>query len=205
VTGAVPVPQFADWDQYATVSVPGIALAAGTHVLRLVMGPLEYMDLQSFDIVPDAPARALPGRIEAEDYDGGGPGVGFFDTTPGNEGGAWRVDDVDLKPSRGGGVTVGWMNAGEWLAYTVDVGAPGVYALQARVGSLFPGRTFHIEVDGQNVTGALAVPQFDDWDLYDTVQVPGVSLSAGRHVLRVVVGPEDYLDFDALTIVESTP
>ena len=83
-------------------------------------------------------ATPMPGRIEAEDYDVGGPGIGYFDTTPGNEGGAYRADDVDIKPSVEGGYVVGWFAAEEWLAYTVDVQSDGAYVFQARVGSVFP-------------------------------------------------------------------
>ena len=34
--------------------------------------------------------HTVPGRIEAEDYDNGGEGVAYHDTTPGNTGGAYR-------------------------------------------------------------------------------------------------------------------
>ena len=62
-----------------------------------------------------------PIRIEAEAYNTGGQNVGYWDSTAGNAGGALRGDDVDIKVSREGGYAVGWMTAGEWLAYTVTV------------------------------------------------------------------------------------
>ena len=68
-------------------------------------------------------------RIEAENYDVGGEGVGYHDTTPGNQGGAYRAEDVDVRASSGGGFVVGWIAAGEWLAYTVDVPVAGVYTI----------------------------------------------------------------------------
>jgi uncharacterized repeat protein (TIGR03803 family) len=116
---------------------------------------------------------AVPGRIEAEDYDLGGPGIAYVDHSPGNEGGAYRSDDVDIKASRAGGFAVGWFAAGEWLAYTVDVKIDGIYTIAARVGSLFTGRTFHIAIDGQDVTGPLVVPAVSDWDEYQTVRRRG--------------------------------
>jgi hypothetical protein len=36
-------------------------------------------------------ARPVPGTIQAEDYDLGGQGVGFNDTTAGNGGGKYRI------------------------------------------------------------------------------------------------------------------
>ena len=44
---------------------------------------------------------SVPGRIEAEDYDLGGEGVAYHDTTPGNAGGAYRADDVDIETAGG--------------------------------------------------------------------------------------------------------
>ena len=56
----------------------------------------------------------VPGRIEAEDYDLGGETIAYHDTTPGNPGGAYRHDDVDIETV--GGITdVGWIRDGEWL------------------------------------------------------------------------------------------
>lgn len=42
-------------------------------------------------------AIGLPGRIEAENFDNGGEGVAYHDTTPtANEGGAYRSEGVDI-------------------------------------------------------------------------------------------------------------
>ena len=199
-TGPIAVPQFDDWDRYAIVT-SGITFTAGRHVLRLVMGPDDFMDVDWIEVVSaPAPAHPILGRIEAEDYDAGGSGVGYVDLTAGNDGGAYRDEDVDIKPSGDGGYAVGWFNAGEWLAYTVDVTDAGTYALQSRIGSALPGRTFHVEVDGEDVSGPVAVPEFPDWDQYETVTGPGIPLTAGRHRLRVVMGPEDYMDFNWLEL-----
>jgi len=141
----------------------------------------------------------IPGRVEAEDYDLGGQGVGDSDTTPGNEGGfVYRTDDVDIKTSSEGGYTIGWLAAGEWLNYTVNVQTAGTYGLSVRVGSALPDRTFHIEVDGLDVTGAIAVPYVTAWDQYQTLSLPGIALSAGQHTIRVVMGPLDFMDLQWL-------
>lgn len=211
VSGVIAVPQFADWDHYDTVTIANVALSAGRHVLRVVMGSESFMDLQWIAVsrqdtgplggVP----HLLPGRIEAEDYDLGGQGIGYFDTTPGNEQGVapYRSDDVDIKVSAEGGYTIGWLAAGEWLAYTAQVQRDGLYAIQARVGSALPGRTFHLEIDGCDVTGPIAVTQVADWDTYQTVTVAGVPLRAGPQALRVVMGPESFMDLQWIAVVQS--
>ncbi|MBI4004078.1 MAG: carbohydrate-binding protein, partial [Candidatus Omnitrophica bacterium] len=100
------------------------------------------------------PSYDLPGRLQAEDYKPGGAGVGYVDTTAGNAGGAYRSDDVDIEPTQdlGGGFNVGWIEAGEWLAFDVQVTQHGHYDLTARVASDVPGtKTLHVEVDGVDV------------------------------------------------------
>lgn len=147
----------------------------------------------------DGAPREIPGRIEGEDYDLGGNAVGYFDATPGHEDVfAYRTDDVDIKASSEGGFTIGWFAAGEWLNYTAEVLESGDYSIRARVGSALPNRTFHIEIDGRDVTGPIPVPLVRDWDRYRTVRVPHVHLDAGQRSVRVVMGPEDFMDLQWL-------
>src|SRR5713101_2130023 len=56
---------------------------------------------------------SVPGRIEAEDYDTNGPGISYFDDTPGNSGGVYRADDVDIEVTQdtAGGYDVGWISS----------------------------------------------------------------------------------------------
>src|SRR5262245_25991576 len=76
-----------------------------------------------------ASALALPGVIEAENFDNGGAGISYADTTLDNSGGQYRATGVDIEATAdaGGGYSVGWAFAGEWLEYTVNVGAAGTY------------------------------------------------------------------------------
>ena len=60
---------------------------------------------------------SIPGRIEAEDYDTGGEGVAYHDTDSGNNGGDYRLNDVDIDTSSAD-YAVGWIDADEWLEYT---------------------------------------------------------------------------------------
>src|SRR5262249_34139192 len=103
------------------------------------------------------PAVVLPGTIEAENFDEGGPSVAYVDTTPGNKGGAYRQTDVDIEATSdaGGGYDVAWTRAGEWLQYTANVSASGTYALELRVASASIGGTVRLDVDGLDATGPL--------------------------------------------------
>ena len=86
---------------------------------------------------PGPDPHPIPGKIEAEDYDIGGEGVAYHDATLGNEGGEYRSDDVDIEitTDTGDGYNVGWIEEGEWLAYTVEVSSTGLYDIQLRVAS----------------------------------------------------------------------
>ena len=130
----------------------------------------------------------LPGTIQAENFDEGGASVAYFDTTPGNRGGAYRQTDVDIEATAdaGGGWDIGWTRPGEWLQYTADVSRSGTYALELRVASASTGGTVRVEVDGADVTGTLVVPNTGGWQAWQTIRKDGIALQAGRHRIRLV-------------------
>jgi hypothetical protein len=132
---------------------------------------------------------SLPGTLQAENFDEGPAGVVYVDSTPGNRGGKYRNGDVDIEVTgdTGGGYNVGWMTPGEWLNYTVNVGAAGTYDIEFRVASSGGGGSFHLEVGGTNKTGAVAIPNTGGWYTWATVRKTGMSLAAGKQVLRFVL------------------
>jgi hypothetical protein len=136
---------------------------------------------------------ALPGRIEAEDYQKGGQGIGYSDTTLWNSGQAYRSDDVDIEATQddSGAYDVGWIAPGEWLSYQVNVLTTGTYRLTARVATPVRGATFHIEIDGTDVSGAVAVPWTDNWQKWEDASVL-IPLTDGRHTLRLVADSEKF-------------
>ncbi len=145
-----------------------------------------------------ATPHAIPGRIEAEDFDEGYPNEAFADCDAGNNGAAYRTDsDVDIQSSTEGGFNIGWMCAGEWLEYTVDVASPGTYTLRARVASQSTGGSLAFEFDGADVTGAMSVPATGGWQNWTTVETQ-VELDAGEQVVRFVNlgGPSDAFNFN---------
>jgi hypothetical protein len=123
--------------------------------------------------------------IQAEDFDNGG----FKDATSANEGKVYRNTAVDLQTTTdtGGGYNVGWTKAGEWLAYTVNVTKGGTFNVDTRIASAYSGATFHIEVDGKSVSGTMQFTNTGNFQKWATVRKAGVQLSAGRHVVKVVV------------------
>ena len=131
---------------------------------------------------------AVPGIIEAEDYDVGGPGVAYQDATSGNAGGAYRTsEDVDVESCSEGGYDVGYIDGGEWLKYTVNVAAEGDYEITARVARGMEGAgAFHIEVDDVNVTGSISVPDTGGWQEW-VDKTSNVTLGSGEQVVKLVI------------------
>lgn len=192
VTGPITVPNTGG--AWSTVSKSGIRLSAGPHVLRVIMesggstgyvGRFDYFRLTATQTPYGGTARALPGTIQAEDFDNGEQGTSYFDMTSGNQGGAYRSTDIDIWNSSEG-PAVGWGQKGESLEYTVDVSQSNSYTFAARVASPGAGATFHLEVDEFVATMPIAVPATGSRDTWQTVQT-SLKLTAGRHILRLVI------------------
>lgn len=127
----------------------------------------------------------MPGTIQAEEFDNGGQGIAYRDATAGNSGGQFRATDVDIEPSSNGGYNVGWMAAGEWLQYSIDLAA-GSYLVEFRVACLGQGGTFHLELDGADVTGAIRIPDTGGWQSWQTLSRT-VSAGARMTTARLVL------------------
>jgi hypothetical protein len=136
-------------------------------------------------------AHPVPGEIQAEDFDRGGEGTGYHDITPGNPGNSqYRAGDgveiTQCPVQTQCNLIVGYIQPGEWLNYTINVAETGVYTFAVR-GTYGRGQ-FRIEIDGVDVSGAMAVPATEDNWIVGTTWKMGVSLTAGRHDLKLVMG-----------------
>lgn len=74
---------------------------------------------------------------------------------------------------------------GRSLEYPVTVKAGGHYRLELLVSSMFSDSSFHVEVDGRDVTGRVAVPNTGAWNKFQWVGAVA-SLIPGKQVLTVV-------------------
>lgn len=135
-------------------------------------------------------AWPVPGLIQAENFDNGGDGVGYFNLDTSNPAGTnyrpGTTVGVETNYDIGGGYDVGYTDEGQWLSYTVNVTGSGLYNLQSRVASLGPGGYWHLEFDGRNMTGNQFTPATYGWQTWTTMVSPSFTLAAGRHVMRVV-------------------
>jgi len=128
---------------------------------------------------------SLPGTVAAADFDNGGEGVAYHDTSAGNSGGQYRNTDVDLEASSEGGFDLGWTAPGEWLNYTVNVTSAGNRTVQLRVASP-GGATMHVGFNtASNVWKTVSIPATGGWQNWQTISVP-VTLGPGVQQLTLL-------------------
>ncbi|MDA3893438.1 MAG: carbohydrate-binding protein [Salinivirgaceae bacterium] len=134
---------------------------------------------------------AIPGTIEAGNYDafegGAGQGIAYYDNTTWNEGDYRTSEAVDAASDASEGATVGWIEAGEWLEYTINASQAGKYkaALRYASGSSTGGGPFYFSVNGTKVSVAESVITTGDWGAWLSKEVNNVVLPAGESVLRI--------------------
>ena len=174
-------------------------------------------------------AQIIPGRIQAELYDTGGQAVAYNDSDPVNNGsGRLNTGDSDLDrfrqdegvdisyTKRGldttydggsekyGELYLGWTEPGEWVKYTVDVKASGMYKMTAHISSKNPGGQIAIAFDVIDQLGPVTLTTTEDYHRWRVANLGQVRLEKGTHVmtLSIVKGGlinVDYVKFAPVT------
>ena len=147
-------------------------------------------------------AAVVPGVVQAEDYDAGGEGVAYHDTTVGNTGGGYRMDDVDIESNGPTAFHVGFVAPGEWLRYTVEVTNDCRARLRHRVASAWPNGPYawRVSLDGRTVDVQNGYPT-GGWTVFASVTSPlPFEVTAGIHTLRVdfILGEFNLDEFELL-------
>ena len=156
----------------------------------------------------DAPI-AIPGKVEAEDFDKGGNGVSYYDKVLKNQGGAYREDYVDIVPlgcaeaescSTPTGYAIGYTESGEWLEYTMNVAKAGTYGVQANMATSSEKAGIALSLNGKALGDTLIAKQGEDWETYTAISTK-VELPEGENVLKVsIVG--NYVNLDWIEFCE---
>ncbi|MBO9699090.1 MAG: endo-1,4-beta-xylanase [Sporocytophaga sp.] len=208
IASNIAIPNTTGWQTWQTVTVKDINLSAGQKIMRVTIGSTDYvnMNFMTFTLTKElkqepfkSSAHLIPGRIEAEEYDLGGEGLAYHEANAnGNEGKATlRNDEVDIETTQDveGVYNVGYILKDEWLEYTVNVVASGNYDLDVRIAADGEGKTFHIEMDGINVTGPITVANTGGWQTWQTVTLKDISLTGGEHIMRIAFD-SDYMNLN---------
>lgn len=159
------------------------------------------------DTVPQAPYKgviAIPGTVEAENYDVGGQNQSYSDLDAENQGKVYRQDGVDVVAVGTTGYAVGYGMAGEWLEYTVNVATAGAYDVSALVATGLDGSSIRLFLDGKVITDTVKLAKGADWDTYATVTAKTTEITAGSHVLKLAI-TGNYTNVDNLKFTKVVP
>ena len=155
-----------------------------TNIVKIQVGEqLPYLDV----------AFSIPGVIEPGNYDkfegGIGQNIAYVDGSQNNEGDYRTNEYVDAVNSGAEGKTIGWLSAGEWLEYTIDVATAGKYDLSFRYtsGNSNGGGPFYFEIDGKKISSDFTVSSTGGWNTWATKLVNNIEFTQGKHILRLVV------------------
>jgi chitinase len=133
-------------------------------------------------------AAAIPGTVQAANYDTGGQGVAYNVSSTNGTANSYRSDGVDLEActDTGCGDDIGWTAAGQWFKYTVNVATAGTYTVSLRLASP-SGVTDGLHIassSGANLSGNINVPATGGWQTWTTVTA-SVTLPAGQQTLTI--------------------
>ena len=159
---------------YLMENTPGDACPLHLQVFNLSEG---MIDDQNFITI----------EIEAEDYDEGGQDVAYHDTSPGNSGGVYRTDDVDIeaKPTASNGYAVTQFKGNEWMQYTFQVDSAGVYTFNLMAANQNQDESnVDVEINGVLYENLLVTRTFD-WDVFLPSSIPDIVLNEGENVVRI--------------------
>ncbi|UOB17462.1 glycosyl hydrolase family 8 [Abyssalbus ytuae] len=106
-------------------------------------------------------------RIEAEDYT--------------------YMSGIEVEDCSEGGLNIGYIDAGDWMVWEVNLPVSGTYTVEYRVASESGGGTIQLEkAGGTPVYGTITVPATGDWQNWTTIS-HSVTLEAGAQEIAIAV------------------
>ena len=109
--------------------------------------------------------HSVPGIIQAEDF---------------NDMSGVEIED---RTKSDGGANIGYIDAGDWVEFSLDVPKDGTYVVEYRVSSLGGSSGFDVLIDSTKVD-SLAVENTDGWQSYVT-KYRTLQLTEGENILRL--------------------
>jgi hypothetical protein len=146
---------------------------------------------------PHTLSSSAPCEVPAANFDFGGEGFAFHDNEPENKTGndSYRLANGDTRGTpvevEGNGNNIGYTSANEWLVYTLNVEEAGTYFVEASVSANGNNARFHIEVNNENVTGPIHIPNNGSWSSWRWHPVPPLEIHLDEGEQRVKFYIED--------------
>jgi beta-glucosidase len=198
LSGNINAPDTGGWQTWTTVT-SSVTLPAGQQTLTIDQDNggwnIHYLTLTaSGSAAFGGTPAAVPGTVQAANYDTGGQGVAYNVTSVNGNGTSYRSDGVNLETTAdtqdttpaGGPYDLGWTATGQWFKYTVNVATARSYTVSLRLAS--PNGVadgLHIaSSSGANLSGNINVPATGGWQTWTTVTT-SVTLPAGVQTLTI--------------------
>jgi hypothetical protein len=186
----------------------GLELTAGTHVFKITAGSTLGFDKFEFVKIPSTPytdenitgLQVVPGILETEYFDNGGPSVAYWVADPslgGENNSIRKTEGVPIGYDEEYGYTYITLKNLEWAKYTVAIEAHATYDLNFEAFTTAAG-TVLLYIDNE-IIGTTTVTASEDWS-YPIM--PTVELGDGEHVLRLVYKGEGEIKISNIFIVE---
>jgi beta-glucanase (GH16 family) len=96
-----------------------------------------------------------------------------------------NMSGIDVENCSEGGQNVGWIDAGDWIVWDIDLPNSGSYNVEYRVASLNGGGTIQLEkAGGSPVYGSISVPSTGGWQNWTSIS-HNVNLEAGVQQIAI--------------------
>lgn len=203
----------------APFTLEATALAVGVHEFYAKVYEAEAFGVTNIVTVVvgaqlpyDGSANAIPGTIEAGNYDefegGNGQGITYSDVSANNQGNHRLEEAVDVVLSSTEGSTIEYIAGGEWVEYTVTVEKSGLYELSFRFASdnSNGGGPFHLLLNNNKISDDISLSNTGGWSSYQSKTVSGLAFPAGEHVLRLAFDAGEFnIGKMTFTFIEDLP
>ena len=184
---------------YATAGAKDVTLTLVNADTTIVQRKPAFVQINSCVRAPySGTPVVIPGVVRAVEYDLGGEGVGYHDSDAVNHGSVLDPsvprpnEGVDTENGDGGYGNVGYVEAGEWLKYSVNIVRGGLYKVTLRVSSGGGVRgSLRLNVNDVDKTGVVAVPGTGNYSTYQDLVINNVRLEAA---------PNATLKFDIVAV-----
>ncbi len=180
VLGTVNFQATGGWQSWSTKSV-SVTLASGIQTLRVYF-PSSGINVNWIELKKNTPPPPnFSQKIEAENN--------------------FESFGVQTEACSEGGLNVGWLDPGDWMAYAVDVPVSGTYTIEYRVASPNGGGSLTFEAFGGGATyGAISIPNTGGWQVWTTIK-HNVTLNAGKQNIAVAVNQGGW-NFNWLSVTQ---
>lgn len=155
----------------------------------------------SAEAIPFKPNIITNGSVlKAVDYDLGRNGIAYYDMDTadyhisgkrgiGNRGRTYRNDGVDIRKDSAlyESYYVSDTEAGEWIRYTIDVTAKGVYTLQLEIASEADSGRISIGTAFSKQAKDVPIPNTGNMKNWQTLDIKNIVLNKGRQAMRLYI------------------